>query len=75
MGTKNNPGKFDCYENAEPDEPMFIFLARDECAPQILREWCDMRIRMGKNTPDDEQITEAIDCARAMEVWFSENRA
>ena len=22
MGTKNNPGKWDCYANAEPDEPM-----------------------------------------------------
>lgn len=21
MGTKNNPGNFDCYANAEPDEP------------------------------------------------------
>jgi hypothetical protein len=21
MGTKNNPGKFDCYANAEPDSP------------------------------------------------------
>lgn len=29
MGTKNNPGAFDCYANAEPDEPMFVLLARD----------------------------------------------
>ena len=21
MGTKNNPGKFDCYANADSDEP------------------------------------------------------
>ena len=34
MGTKNNPGQFDCYRNAEPDEPMFVLLARDERAPQ-----------------------------------------
>ena len=24
MGTKNEPGEFDCYAAAEPDEPMFI---------------------------------------------------
>ena len=29
MGTKNNPGKFDCYEHAKPDEPMFVLLGRD----------------------------------------------
>ena len=32
MATKNNPGKFDCYTNAEPDEPMFILLGRDPVA-------------------------------------------
>ena len=26
MGTKNNPGKFDCYANAKPDEPLFVLL-------------------------------------------------
>lgn len=30
MGTKNNPGEFDCYANAAPDEPMFILLGRDQ---------------------------------------------
>ncbi|HAW11807.1 MAG TPA: aspartate decarboxylase, partial [Chloroflexi bacterium] len=29
MGTKNNPGKFDCYDDAHPDEPMFVLLGRD----------------------------------------------
>lgn len=33
MGTKNNPGAFDCYANAEPDEPMFVLLGRDKHAP------------------------------------------
>lgn len=23
MGSKTNPGQFDCYANALPDEPMF----------------------------------------------------
>jgi len=28
MATKKNPGEFDCYANAGPDEPMFVLLAR-----------------------------------------------
>jgi hypothetical protein len=28
MGTKNVPGKFDCYANALPDEPTFVLLGR-----------------------------------------------
>ena len=23
MGTKNNPGSYDCYANLDPDEPYF----------------------------------------------------
>ena len=43
MGTKNNPGKFDCYENAEPDEPMFVLLARDRLAPGLTAIWAPIR--------------------------------
>lgn len=39
MGTKNNPGSFDCYEKAEPDEPMFVLLARDPRAANLARLW------------------------------------
>ena len=45
MGTKNNPGKFDCYENAEPDEPMFVLLGRDPLAAHLVSLWS--KIRMG----------------------------
>lgn len=43
MATKNNPGPFDCLTKAEPDEPMFILLARDELAPSIVRIWTLIR--------------------------------
>lgn len=43
MGTKNNPGNFDCYTNAEPDEPMFILLGRDPLAPALVKIWAAMR--------------------------------
>lgn len=39
MGTKNNPGKFDCYAKADPDEPMFILLGRDPLAPSLVLMW------------------------------------
>lgn len=66
MGTKNRPGTYDCYDNAEPDEPMFILLARDETAPGLVRDWADRRrARDG----DTDQAREAIACAEAMEAW------
>lgn len=71
MGTKNNPGKFDCYENAEPDEPMFVLLARDPAAPTLVRNWADHRLLNGEDTA---MVNEALNCADAMEVWFMVNR-
>ena len=49
MGTKNQPGHYDCYGNAEPDEPMFIVLARDVSAPAVVRDWADRRELMIDN--------------------------
>lgn len=39
MGTKSDPGAFDCYAKAEPDEPLFVLLARDWRAPHLVRLW------------------------------------
>ena len=66
MGTKNNPGKYDCYANAEPDEPMFVLLARDVRAPVLVRMWAEMS-RLKGTAP--EKVTEADQCADAMEAW------
>ena len=43
MGTKNDPGAFDCYESAAPDEPLFILLARDPLAPFLVSIWSSIR--------------------------------
>lgn len=43
MGTKLNPGKFDCHAKALPDEPIFTLLARDRSAPFIIRNWAVLR--------------------------------
>ena len=69
MATKNNPGKYDCYENAAPDEPMFVLLARDRDAPALVRVWALARERRGYNP---EKVAEARVCADAMEKYRAE---
>lgn len=80
MGTKNDPGDFDCYANAEPDEPMFVLLARDPLAAQIVREWvmAHHKARVigafkmeldGYDVPINAKEDEALDCADAMDTW------
>lgn len=73
MGTKNNPGEFDCYAAADPDEEMFILLARDSFAPDIIEEWCRrraIRARREKDPAEGERqmrkIDEAFACAQRM---------
>lgn len=70
MGTKENPGDFDCYANAEPNEPMFVLLARDESAPNLVREWAIMRRQAGE---DEAKLAEAFACAASMEAWRKEH--
>lgn len=43
MGTKNNPGEFDCYADLDPDEPHFVLRATDPQAPALLRKWASDR--------------------------------
>lgn len=66
MGTKNDPGEFDCYANAEPDEPMFVLLARDERAAQVVEYWAHLHSLTSANA---EKTTEALQCAVAMREW------
>lgn len=70
MGTKRNPGKHDCYASAEPDEPMFVLLARDPLAPELVRRWA--RRRKLTRGPSDK-VHEAETCAAEMERWAFEH--
>jgi len=67
MGTKRDPGPHDCYAKAEPDEPMFVLLARDPLAPHLVRLWSDLTVARPGN--GREKSAEAKACARAMEDW------
>ena len=77
MGTKNNPGQFDCYENALPDEPMFILLGRDPFAPDLIEEWAVRRMRditLGVRPLSDlPMVDEAQKCAAHMRAWRQAN--
>lgn len=68
MGTKVKPGEFDCYTNAEPDEPMFILLGRDPDAPKLVDRWADAREKAGE---DAAKVAEARECASKMRVWLA----
>lgn len=77
MGTKNNPGDFDCYAKAMDDEPMFTLLARDPASPNIIVAWAAERIRMIERgdapASDNRMISEALDCAANMQKWRRAN--
>lgn len=66
MGTKNNPGLYDCYENADPDEPMFVLLGRDKHAPAMVWLWATLREIDGE---DAGRVAEARACAGNMVSW------
>jgi hypothetical protein len=78
MGTKNEPGMFDCYANAEPDEPMFTLLARDPQASYLIAQWAhhlSILIDKGEKPESDRaQVKEAFRCAEAMDKWRKEHR-
>ena len=67
MGTKTEPGKYDCQAKAEDDEPVFVLLARDPVAPLIVELWADLRREMGRT--EGEQLDEAMQLAKEMEAW------
>lgn len=70
MGTKNNPGQFDCYANAEPDEPIFVLLARDKHAPALVWLWAVLRQLDGE---DEAKVKEAHQCVVNMIEWAHEH--
>ncbi len=69
MGTKNQPGEFDCYANAEPDEPLFILLGRDKHAPTLVWLWAALRELDGERP---EVVKESRECAVKMIKYAAE---
>lgn len=80
MGTKNNPGEFDCYAAAHPGEPMFVLLARDKHAAALVNLWAAMkRLEFAQASPDTldqvrRKVHEAERCANTMVEWYVDGR-
>lgn len=66
MGTKLKPGPSDCYAKAEPDEPMFVLLARDRHAPALVWLWSVLRNIEGER---EEVVNEACQLVGDMMMW------
>lgn len=66
MSTKTNPGEFNCYENADPDEEMFILLGRDRHAAALVRIWAELREKEGEAAA---VVQEARECADRLEAY------
>lgn len=75
MPTKQNPGVFDCYKAALPDEPIFVILGRDLAGPATLGYWAQQRIALGKTDSQDDldRITAALAEAEEMRTWRERN--
>src|SRR5262245_17875525 len=77
MGTKLNPGKFDCYDKALPDEPRFTILARDPDFFDFVSAWAQrrqMKVDCGDRPPEDQaKVDEAYQCAEDGQRWRREN--
>ena len=84
MPSKLQPGEFDAYRAALPDEEYFVLLARDKSAPTMLRIWADtrrkeiiQRVGNGAWSPQDiedlRKCSEADACADRMITWRAQN--
>jgi hypothetical protein len=63
MASKNNPGAFDCFGDAHPDEPLFVLRSTDVTAPFLVRAW--QYLRAGQI---DLAMAEMVDAAKALKV-------
>lgn len=72
MSTKNNPGPFDCYVNAEDDEPMFVLLGRDPTASLVVEWWIELQNKL--NTASPEKLEEAKKCVKEMKKWAEKKK-
>jgi hypothetical protein len=77
MGTKNNPGEFDAYSKALPDEPIFTLLGRDPLARELVLDWANRRYlamitgAIADTEQERRKIAEARHCAMAMSDWYT----
>lgn len=76
MGTKGNPGEFDCYALALPDEPIFVLRASNEEAASLVEQWAERYdARKRKEGTFDRRaarkVKEALQIAEEMRTYRS----
>jgi len=72
MGTKRNPGQYDCYFKAELDEPIFTLRGKDPVAWFLVMLWVRIReVLAGDDLPEAyrAKLKEAWATAEAMRGW------
>ena len=76
MATKENPGEFDCYAAAYPDEPLFVLRANDPLAPALVRRWVANYLVAHTELTDEHlsKAREAYRVAAEMEAWRREEK-
>jgi hypothetical protein len=72
MGTKANPGTFDCHLAAHDDEPLFTLLGRDPTAALLVNLWAAMRVQ--SHGPSSARAIEASTCANDMVVYLQRTK-
>ena len=78
MGTKNEPGKYDCYAKLEPDEPYFLLRGKDPVAWLLVDLWCSLRKAMAGDDFSPayvEKLNEAKSCAESMKLYATTHPA
>jgi hypothetical protein len=61
MASKNEGNS--CYDNAAPDEPLFVLKATDPLAPRVVEEWARIAQENGVNQAkidDARQLAERM---------------
>lgn len=53
-----------CLQKAEDDEPIFVLLARDLSAPELVESWVEKNPQISA-----QKKVDALACARAMRDW------
>jgi hypothetical protein len=67
MGTKNNPGPYNCYAHAEPDEPIFVLRGKDPAAHIVVAFWAALSKQL--HNQSEEKMMEASKTAAEMRKW------
>lgn len=79
MGTKANPGRYDCYAALKPDEEHFVLMGRDEHFARVVGFWAMLRMQHIAENKDPlsdlDKVQEALECARRGTKWRADRLA